>query len=550
MLRFCLLLLALASLLHAEKPLKLWVEEFNRIDELVPGTLGGHIPNDGALAFLNNNIPRFDCPDQQLVRTYYFRWWTYRKHIRKTAEGYVITEFLPEVPWARKYNTINCPAGHQFREGRWLHDSSIIEDYARFYFGKNAQGKPRQYSFWAADSVLQYCMVTGKNTLAIELLDALVANYREWEKTNGTEDGLFWQVDDRDGMEVSVGGTGKRPTINSYLYADAMAIALIAGMAERWDVRREFASKAIKLGRLINEQLWDAEAQFYKTIPHKPEGSRHKLGKTSHNGPWVDVRELHGYTPWYFNIPEQRKGREVAWKQLTDPRGFAAPYGPTTAEQRHPGFAISRQGHECQWNGPSWPFATSITLTAMANVLHHYPQEVITKQDYFKQLQIYSNSHRLTLLEQPEGPVAEHSKGKDTTAFHICWIDENLDPHTGQWLARALLKEKAKATKDLGKLIPERGQHYNHSTFCDLIITGLCGLNPRPDSRLVVHPLVPEEEWDWFKLENVKYHDQLLTIQWDKDGSKYGKGKGLRVIADGKVLGSSPKLGELVVKLD
>ncbi|MDX1680930.1 MAG: hypothetical protein R3242_09385, partial [Akkermansiaceae bacterium] len=421
------ILIALTSLVSAEKPLKAWVTEFNRIDELVPHTLSGHIPNEDALAFLEANIPRFDCPDPELVRSYYFRWWTFRKHIRKTPEGYVITEFLPEVPWARAYNTINCPAGHHFREGRWLNDSTILEDYARFYFGENAKGKPRQYSFWAADSVLQHCMVTGDTTLAEELLDALIANYREWEKVHQTDDGLFWQIDDRDGMEVSVGGSGKRPTINSYMQADAFAITLICGWANRWELRQEFASKAIKLRRLINQQLWDPEAQFYKTIPYRPEGSRHRLGETVDHGPWVDVRELHGYTPWYFNIPESGKGREVVWKQLLDPEGFAAPYGPTTAEQRHPGYQVSRQGHECQWNGPSWPFATSITLTAMANVLQNYEQDVISKLDYLKQLRIYSKSHRL-----------ERPNNKD-----VCWIDENLHPHTGEWLARSLLVEKA-----------------------------------------------------------------------------------------------------------
>ena len=55
-----------------------------------------------------------------------------------------------------------------------------------------------------------------------------------------------------------------------------------------------------------------------------------------------------------------------------DPQGFQAPFGPTTAERRHPGFAVSYEGHECQWNGPSWPFATSVTLTALANVLNDY----------------------------------------------------------------------------------------------------------------------------------------------------------------------------------
>jgi glycogen debranching enzyme len=126
----------------------------------------------------------------------------------------------------------------------------------------------------------------------------------------------------------------------------------------------------------------------------------------------VDVREQHGFTPWYFNLPERGRGYEVAWKQLMDPKGFLAPFGPTTAEQRHEGFKISYEGHGCQWNGPSWPLSTSITLTALANVLSNYEQDAVDKDDYLKTLKIYAKSHRRKLAD---GKV-------------VSWIDENIDP--------------------------------------------------------------------------------------------------------------------------
>ena len=51
--------------------------------------------------------------------------------------------------------------------------------------------------------------------------------------------------------------------------------------------------------------------------------------------------------------------------------GFRAKFGLTTAEQRNPNFQITYNStHECLWNGPSWPYATSVTLTAVANVLN------------------------------------------------------------------------------------------------------------------------------------------------------------------------------------
>ncbi|MCL2623627.1 MAG: hypothetical protein FWD31_08185, partial [Planctomycetaceae bacterium] len=98
---------------------KHYIDTFNNDDnELIVQAF----PNDVAWNFLSANIPFLDYPDKNIEKTYYFRWWTFRKHLKKTDAGFVITEFQPPVPWAGKENTISCPGGHHFREGRWLHD--------------------------------------------------------------------------------------------------------------------------------------------------------------------------------------------------------------------------------------------------------------------------------------------------------------------------------------------------------------------------------------------------------------------------------------------
>ncbi len=135
------------------------------------------------------------------------------------------------------------------------------------------------------------------------------------------------------------------------------------------------------------------------------------------------MRENIGYTPWYFDLPDDRAGYEDAWKQLMDPEGFYAPFGPTTAERRHPEFQISPTlGDDCPWNGPGWPFATTITLRGLANVLNGYRQNAISRQDYLETLQIYARSQHLKL---DDGRV-------------IPLVDEDLNPLTGEWLARAI----------------------------------------------------------------------------------------------------------------
>jgi len=497
-----------------------YVDAFNAQDEEL---YVQHVPNASAGGFLRDNIPLLECPDKGIERTYYFRWWTFRKHIKQTPEGFVVTEFLPPVGWAGKHNTINCPAGHHFYEGRWLHDARYLDDYAVFWFRKG--GSPRRYSFWAADALWARFCVTGNGTLLRELLGDLIANYEAWEKTQRDANGLFWQVDGRDGMEVSISGRlhpqaqGYRATINSYMYGDARAIAQIAACVGRDGVAARYRAKAARIKKLVQGRLWDPDAQFFKVLPR---GDNTQLS---------DARELHGYTPWYFGLPDPDKS--VAWKQLMDPKGFYVPFGPTTAEQRHPGFAISYQGHECQWNGPSWPYATSVTLTALANLLNDYQQDVIDRKDYFELLQSYTRSHQ---LKRDDGRV-------------VPWIDENLNPFTGDWISRTRLKSWKDGTWDAGKGGKERGKDYNHSTYCDLVITGLIGLRPRVDDIVEVNPLVPEGTWDYFCLDGIRYHGHWLTILYDRTGTRYGRGQGLALLVDGNVVAASRQLMRLTAPL-
>ncbi len=483
-----------------------YIESFNRNDEERAATF---IDNKSSWEFLRENIPLFECSDKTLEEIYYFRWWTYRKHIAKTPAGFVITEFLPDVPWAGKFNTISCAAGHHFHEGRWLRNRAYLDDYARFWF--RGGGEPRRYSFWAAESILARAMVTQDQQLPIDLLPDLVENYRQWEQTHRDSNGLFWQIDDRDGMEVSIGGSGYRATINSYMYGDAVAIAAIAAFAGKQDLVKEFQAKAAALRDLVEKNLWDQQAAFYKVLPR---GEGKKL---------ANVREEHGYVPWYFNLPNP--GREIAWKQLTDPQGFNAPYGPATAERRDPRFMFAN-AHECLWNGPSWPFATTQTLVAIANLLNGYQQEYVGKKDYLETLRTYART--------------QYRKLDDGRA--IPWIDEDYDPITGVPIARTILYRNNDKNKD-------RGRDYNHSAFDDLIITGLAGLRPRMDQALEVNPLVPEGALAYFALTGVPYHGAVIDILYDQTGNRYHRGAGLHVYADGLEIASSPRLERVTANL-
>lgn len=515
---------ASAEVLSTET-LRRYVERFNETDEeLYPQA----VPNAESFRFLAENVPLFECPDPNVERTYHFRWWTYRKHIKETPVGHIITEFLPDVSWAGKHNAIPCPGTHQYREGRWMKDASYLRDYTRFWIHHSGYHPSRKWAhlravlghgFPLSDALWQFHMVHPSDELIRESLPALTANYEELKKLRKTEAGLYWGNDggwEGDGMEVAIGGKGVRPTFNSYMYAQARALAEMHRMQGDGEKAAQYQSEAAEIARRMTEVLWDEEAVFFKVLRKRDIPS----------GRLPDVRELFGYVPWCYSIPPKNQGYEKAWSQLMDREGFHAPYGPTTAEQRHPKFRISYEGHECQWNGPSWPYATAQTLTAMAHVLQDYPQDVITRSDYLEVFLNYTRSHQ---LQRENGEV-------------VPWIDENLNPYTGDWIARTMLLAKGQGPK-------ERGKDYNHSAYVDLVITGLVGLKPRADDQVEVNPTLPEKAWDWFCLDRVPYKGRLLTILWDETGGKYGKGRGLMVFADGKRIAHSPTLSKLVASL-
>jgi hypothetical protein len=522
------ILLTFGLNIHAQKnyilntaDFKYYIDEFNHNDNEL---YKQYVPNDLAWEFLESNIPFFECPDKNIELTYYFRWWTYRKHIQKTSEGFVISEFLPKVNWAGKYNTISCAAAFHFYEGRWLKSNEYLKSYADFWF---SEGNPRMYSFWAANAFLEYFKVTN-DTSILNLLPALTMNYRTWEKgwiinryfIGKNSDGLFSTFDDRDGMEMQIGGSGKRPTINSYMYAEANAISEFAKITGNKELTKEFSAKADSLQIMVNDSLWDNKAEFYKTRSEK-------------DGQFVNVRELQGYTPWYVNLPPKGKGYEKAWELIKTNDGFNAPYGLTTAEQSHPKFIISYTGHECQWNGPVWPYATSITLKALANVINNYSQDVVTKADYFYQFVKYSKSHRLILENGKIFP----------------WIDENMNPYTGDWISRSRLKNWENGTWSEKKGGIERGKDYNHSSFCDLLISDLIGLKPQLNNSTIINPLIPENTWDWFCLDGVNYKEKTLTILYDKYGTKYNLGAGFFVFVDGKLKVKEDRIKKTILQL-
>ena len=475
-----------------------YADYFNNMED---ENIAQAIPNSEASAWMEQNIPLFECPQKNFEEMYYYRWWSLRKHIKNTPAGYGMTEFLVNRSYADKYNLIACAIGHHIYESRWLRDPKYLDQIIHTWYRGNEGGpmkKMNKFSSWNADAIYNRFLVDGDKDFLLDMMTDLDTEYKRWESTNRLKNGLYWQGDVQDGMEESISGGRRkqyaRPTINSYMYGNAKALSNMGLLAGNEGIAMKYALKADTLKQLVEGKLWNERHQFFETM------------RTDSS---ANVREAIGYIPWYFNLPDARK-HDVAWKEVMDEKGFLAPYGMTTAERRHPEFRTRGVG-KCEWDGAIWPFASAQTLTAMANFMNNYPQTVLTDSVYFRQMELYVES--------------QYHRGRP-------YIGEYLDEVTGYWL----------------KGDQERSRYYNHSTFNDLVITGLVGLRPRTDNTVEVNPLIPEGKWNWFCLDNVLYHGHNISIVWDKDGSRYHAGKGLRVYVNGKLVGQSDRLQRLICK--
>ncbi|MEO6733738.1 MAG: glycosyl hydrolase family 65 protein [Ferruginibacter sp.] len=478
---------------------KHYVDYFNTMED---ENIIQAIPNAQSWNWMKKNIPLFECPQQNFEEIFYYRWWTLRKHIRKTPVGYAFTEFLVDRSYADQYNLIACALGHHINEGRWLHNQQFVNDGIKVWYRGN-DGKPMKklhgFSSWATDAIYNRYLVNKGKKFLLDMRPDLQADYTLWEEEKKLKSGLFWQSDVKDGMEETISGgrreKNERPTINSYMYGNAVALSKMAALSGDKIKAGLYKRKADTIKQLILQRLWNDKSSFFEVRKEKDT--------------MANVKEAIGYIPWYFNLPDS--GYEVAWKSILNKNTFCAPFGITTADRSHPLFR-THGCCKCEWDGAVWPFATSQTLTAMANLMNNYRQAVVADSNYFDLLETYVES--------------QYYRGRP-------YIGEYLDEKTGYWL----------------KGDEERSRYYNHSTFNDLIITGLVGLRPREDDTIEINPLLPTNKWDWFCLDNVLYHGKIITIIWDKTGLKYKKGKGLSVFSNGKKIAGAEKLTKVRGKM-
>ncbi|USP80206.1 hypothetical protein yc1106_07480 [Curvularia clavata] len=496
--------LALSSVIH---------QGFALID--VNTTTSKYFGNDAP--WYRDRIPLFESSDQDLTDTYYYRWSIFRSHQRDIGSyGFITTEFLDDVSWQTKpWASLNDATGFHILEARWCRDRRFKEDYATFMYSQDSN--KRQFSESMAAAVWQGYLVDGSVADVTKRLEAMQTVYEAWNDSYDTSKGLYWVEPLRDATEYTIssidasggqdgftGGESFRPTINSFQYANARAIASMAALKDGMDSTvSTYNGRAEALKQRVQDALWNSTFE-------------HFIDRFQVNNEYVKYwdfirgRELAGMVPWTHDLPDDKVEYAHAWSHVLNSSQLSGPAGPRTVEPSYQYYMRQYRYEgthpECQWNGPVWPFQFTQTLTGLANFLDHYStgvkEDVINTQDYTSMLRKYAKLHR-----NPSTGILD--------------LEEDYHPDTG--LPIVGLK---------------RSHHYFHSGFNDLILSGLVGLRPSADDVLVVNPLA-DSSIKYFRAERIIYHGHEIAIQWDTDGSHYGT-KGLQVEIDGKVAASQP----------
>jgi len=246
-------------------------------------------------------------------------------------------------------------------EGRWIHDERILNHYIRFWFSDATSASSSNksssstasvenpnlssYTNWIGHASWHRYLLNGNATFVASLLDCLARTFRDtyvpkcrkeiiWNGTHQSTNSsgrnyhvlsCWWQNDGQDAMEVSISGSGCRPTIASAMYGEADTIVKLTelvGAGNSKDLKEEF-TKWREISRSLNlDYHWDLDIQSFVVIPTVFDGD-HDDGSDGSGDSNCDlssirtpnrtahVRELLGFIPWYFEslIPQNRTSR-------------------------------------------------------------------------------------------------------------------------------------------------------------------------------------------------------------------------------------------------
>lgn len=471
-----------------------------------------------------NNVPVFASENEMLTRLYWHRALSVvRKNLFRLGAGRLTRWGIAEGRWNSTWypNMISYGAGHQIRETRWLRDPAYVRDIVSTWCENQrdngifpshvpANGPlSGQYTDWITSAAWDAFRVQPEPTLLESWLPALRRNIDGWLAAYDPDNdglllvdshwwtGMEWQPSffyfngfDKDRQDQQL----ERVDLTAYVYGGAKHLAEMLRLTGDNAAADHYAAIAGKIHDAAIAHLWDEPSRYFYSVA--PETHAKAL-----------VKEIVGVYPFYFGMfdPAKEAHYAEAWRSVLDPAQLWTAWPVASVSKQCPAYSqdITFNGKDvggCMWNGPTWPHANSIALSAMAETLRTFPRPPLTLRDFHTLLVSYASAQfREQDMQAP-------------------WTGEYYNGDTGAWRT---------AERD-----------YNHSTFMDIIVADLVGLRPRADEILEVRPLF-DANTPSFLLDGVRYHGHDFTFAWDRTGAANPgpDGRlGFRIFADGSLI--------------
>jgi hypothetical protein len=482
--------------------------------------------------WFDSNTAYFDCSDPTVAKMYYHRWYNVKKNSMNPRMGRLQHRAFSEGRWTADWyaNVISYGAGHQIRESRWLRDPSYAWGHLQTWtenprpdgiFPSHITPKGQQggqYTEWIASTAWDTYLVHPDRSLLAAVADPVAHNAEGWRKTYGWNDSPLLVVDSHwwTGMEwqpsffsfanyQTGGGAGTDPSkmtplrrvdLTAYNFGNAQTAANIYRELGRAEDAERLQKLADDTRDAMLSQMWDPATHWFHSL------------RASDNAKSPE-KEIVGLYPFYFDLPPKDKGYEAAWDRVFDPAQFWTPWPLASVARDSPaysqnGWPVGPGGSGCMWNGPTWPHANSLVMSAMANVLRHYGPSAVTRRNL---LDLFTSfTHAQYKNSDPKLP----------------WTGEFYNGDTGEWKT------------------PQRD--YNHSTWIDPLIRDLIGLVPRNDNTLEIDSLLPDNSWTHYILDGQAYRGHDVTVAWDQKGRHFAPDfKGYAVYLDGKEIFHAPR---------
>ena len=279
----------------------------------------------------------------------------------------------------------------------------------------------------------------------------------------------------------------------SYLYMNSVALAAIYAELGDEMQSQDFSRIATRIRDAVLRLMWDPEVRFFCDLT--PDHTR------------APVRNVVGFDPFMAGIAGDE--HLAVFEYLDDPSAFATEFPIPSVTKDCPLYApdasfsgVHIKGpHGCVWNGPTWPFTNSTVLMSVAQVSrrldHRFDALFADLLEKYTKLMFLDGD-----FQRPD--VVEH-----------------YNPETGASISQE--------------------EDYFHSSWIDLIVTGVVGLQVERNS-VTVDPL--DCGLSYFDLDNVLVRGRRLRITW-RDREREAPDDlepGLRIWIDGKLILESERL--------